>query len=316
MYMDKIRFGILGPGKISHRFVKGVSYSKSAQIIAVGGRDHQKALDYAKKYDIPIVTDGYQGLCDCDSVDAVYIALPPPLHKEWIIKALNANKHVICEKSMVYSIDDLNECFDLAKKKGLFLMEAQKTVFLPTTHKVRQWIDEKKLGQVSYIEAGYCYEFNAAPDHWVYDVNQGGGSLFDVGVYPICYALALFGNNVTAVSVLRTPLVGKSDGFAHMQLRFDCGVIASLSSAISVEGVKEARIYGSEGYIILPDYWKSSSVELVRYDGNDEVFFVDQPSEFTHYIDHACECIKKGLNESPILTKAFNELMIRLITST
>jgi predicted dehydrogenase len=204
----------------------------------------------------------------------------------------------------------------LVKKKGLFLMEAQKTVFLPTTIKVKEWIENGKLGKVSYIEAGYCYEFNAAMDHWVYDVHHGGGSLFDVGVYPISYALTLFGNSVTAVSVLRHPLEGGSDGFAHMQLRFDCGVIASLSSAISVEGVKEARIYGSEGYIILPDYWKSSSVELVRYDGNDEVFFVDQPSEFTHYIDHACECMKKGLNESPILTKAFNELMIRLITST
>jgi len=186
MYMNKIRFGILGPGKISHRFVKGINHSKQAVITAVGGRDYQKTSAYAKQYNIGVYTD-YPGLVACDVVDAVYIALPQALHKEWIIKALLAG--------------------------------------------------------------------NAS------------------------------------------------------------GVIASLCSAITVEGPKEARIYGSDGYIVLPDFWKSSSVELIRYDGNDEVFFIDQPSEFTHYIDHGCECIKKGLSESPILTKAINELMIRLITS-
>lgn len=312
--MSKIRFGILGPGKISHRFVRGVKFSQQAVITAVGGRDFQRTLAYAKQYNIPCVTD-YQGLCDSELVDAVYIALPPPLHKEWIIKALSAGKHVICEKPMVYSIDDLNDCFNLADSLGLFLMEAQKTIFLPTTQKVKEWINQGKLGDVSYIEAGYCYKFSDESDHWVFDADHGGGSLFDVGVYPICYTLALFGTDITSVSVQRKLLSKGSDGFAHMQLKFDSGVIASISSAIVVEGLKEARIYGSEGYIVLPDFWKSSNVELIRYDGNDEVFFVDQPSEFTHYIDHSCECIKKGLSESPILTKAFNEAMIRLITS-
>jgi predicted dehydrogenase len=314
MFMNKIRFGILGPGKISHRFVKGVNYSKHAVITAVGGRDHQKTVAYAKQYDIGVVTD-YQGLCECSTVDAVYIAVPQSLHKEWIIKALMAGKHVICEKPMLYDIDDLNECFDLAHSLGLFLMEAQKGSFLPTTFKVKEWIDDGKLGKIDYIEAGYCYKFGDESDHWAFDAKHGGGSLFDVGVYPISYAIALFGTDIRSVSVERNLLSGGSDGFAHMQLKFATGVIASLSSAITTEGPKEARIYGSEGYIILPDFWKSSSVEYIRYDGNDEVFFVDQPSEFTPYIDHACECIKKGLSESPILTKAINEVMIRLITS-
>jgi predicted dehydrogenase len=312
--MSKIRFGILGPGKISHRFVKGVNYSKYAVITAVGGRDEHKTMAYAKQYNIGVMTD-YQGLVECDVVDAVYIALPQALHKEWIIKALKAGKHVICEKPMLYSVDDLNECYDLAYRCGLFLMEAQKTSFLPTTFKVKEWIENGKLGKISYIEAGYCYRFSDESDHWAFDAKHGGGSLFDVGVYPISYAIALFGTDIISVSVKKNLLSGGSDGFAHMQLTFACGVIASLSSAIVVEGPKEARIYGSEGYIVLPDFWKSSSVELIRYDGNDEVYFVDQPSEFTHYIDHGCECIKKGLSESPILTKAINELMIRLITS-
>jgi predicted dehydrogenase len=313
--MSKIRFGILGPGKISHRFVKGVNYSKYAVITAVGGRDEHKTMAYAKQYNIGVMTD-YQGLVECDVVDAVYIALPQALHKEWIIKALLAGKHVICEKPMLYSVDDLNECYDLAYRCGLFLMEAQKTSFLPTTFKVKEWIENGKLGKISYIEAGYCYRFSDESDHWAFDAKHGGGSLFDVGVYPISYAIALFGTDIISVSVKKNLLSGGSDGFAHMQLTFACGVIASLSSAIVVEGPKEARIYGSEGYIVLPDFWKSSSVELIRYDGNDEVYFVDQLSEFTHYIDHGCECIKKGLSESPILTKAINELMIRLITST
>lgn len=312
--MSKIRFGILGPGKISHRFVKGVSYSDHAVITAVGGRNHPKTLDYAKQYGIDIVTD-YQGLCECDSVDAIYIALPQALHKEWIIKALTFGKHVICEKPMLYDIEDLNECYDLAYSKNLFLMEAQKGSFLPTTFKVKEWIDDGKLGKADYIEAGYCYRFGDESDHWAFDAQHGGGSLFDVGVYPISFALALFGTDIDSVSVVRNVLSGGSDGFAHMQLKFASGVIASLSSSITTEGPKEARIYGTEGYIVLPDFWKSSSVELVRYDGNNEVFFVDQPSEFTPYIDHGCECIKKGLSESPILTKAINELMIRLITS-
>jgi predicted dehydrogenase len=312
--MSKIRFGILGPGKISHRFVKGVSFSQQAVITAVGGRDVEKTTNYAKQYDIKIHTD-YQGLCECEAVDAIYIALPQALHKEWILKALHHGKHVICEKPMLYSIDDLNECFEVAYAKGLLLMEAQKTVFLPTTFQVKKWIDQGRLGKVYGIDAGYCYNFNGPMDHWAYDANHGGGSLFDVGVYPISYALALFGDDIESVSVVTTEMSTGCDGVANMQLKFASGVIASLSSAICVEGLKEARIYGSEGTIVLPDFWKSYSVRLVRYDGNDEVFSVDQPSEFTHYIDHACECMKKGLSESPLCSKAMNELMIRLITS-
>jgi predicted dehydrogenase len=312
--MNKLRFGILGPGKISHRFVKGVSFSLQATITAVGGRDPQKTMAYARQYNIGVSTD-YQGLVDCDIVDVVYIALPQSLHKEWIIKALTAGKHVVCEKPMLYTVDDLTECFDFAYERGLFLMEAQKTSFLPTTFKVKSWVDAGKLGKVNYIDAGYCYKFGDESDHWAFDAKHGGGSLFDVGVYPISYAIALFGTDITAVSVKKSLLSGGSDGFAHMQLTFASGVIASLSSAIIVEGPKEARIYGTEGYVILPDFWKSSTVELIRYDGNDEVYFIDQPSEFTPYIEHACACIKKGLCESPILTKAINELMIRLITS-
>lgn len=314
MCMNKIRFGILGPGKISHRFVKGVTTSQQAVITAVGGRDFQKTLDYAKQYDIGVHTD-YQGLVECDAVDAVYIALPQALHKEWILKSLHHGKHVICEKPMLYDVDDLNECFDLAYAKGLLLMEAQKTVFLPTTFQVKKWIDQGRLGQVHAIEAGYCYDFAGPMDHWAYDANHGGGSLFDVGVYPIAYALALFGDDIESVCVVTTEMSTGCDGYANMQLKFASGVIASLSSAICVEGLKEARIYGTEGWIFLPNFWKSDTVTLVRYDGNNETFTVDQPSEFTHYIDHACDCIKKGLCESPILTKAINERMIRLITS-
>jgi len=314
--MSKIRIGICGPGIISHRFVKGALLSPEVCITAVGGRNIAKVTAFAQQYDIPYIYDSYETLCQSEHIDLVYVATPPEHHYPWIIAALEANKHVICEKPMFYSLKDTEIAFALAKQRGLFLMEGQKAIFLPTTQQIKSWIESGVLGEIKYIEASYGYHFKSDWSHWVFDPNIGGGAMFDVGVYPLSVLFYLIEEKITDFSAHFQTLETGCDGFSSYHFQFESGLIANIQGAIALPMNNELRIYGTLGKIILNDFWKASYVEASLHSGEKLVFEVTQPSEFTHYINHSAKCIKKGLTESPISSMQLQKKMLQyLLTS-
>ena len=296
-----LNFAILGPGKISHRFVKGFGFTTGAKLLAVASRDINKAVDYAKEYNIPKAYGSYQEMLQDNEIDAVYIATPPKFHYQQVMMCLEANKHVICEKPFLATKEELKHVFDYAKEKNLFLMEAMKSVFLPTTKQVKKWLDEKLIGDVKYIEASYCYDGDFDDSHWVYDRNNMGGGMFDVGVYPVAYVNALM--NSTIVEKNRLSHINKhgSDDFTLITLRYENGVIASLRGAIRLNTDNKAYIYGTKGKIVVSDYWKANKATLYTYNGQEIVFELEQPSEFTYQIQEVIDCIKTGKIQSDIM---------------
>lgn len=313
--MTRINFAIIGPGKISHRFVLGVKHSLHAHIIAVGARDQKKAAVYANQYDIEHA-GSIEDVLRLTEVDCVYISTPPASHKQLILQSLAAGKHVICEKPMLYHVEDVEEVFTFAKEKGLFLMEGQKGLFLPTTAKMKEWIEQGILGKVQYIEASYSYRFASSLDHWVFDPTIGGGGSFDVGGYPLSLVLSLIKTPVVDVHRNQVSMSTGVDGFASLRLQFEEGCIANIQAGIDLPMKNTGRIYGTEGYIFIDDFWKTNTVTYHRYDGASETFTIEQPSEFTYYIDHSCECIKKGLLESPIHPKSSHRLFTELLNQS
>ena len=305
-----IHFAILGPGKISHRFTKGMKDVKNAEIAAVASRDLNKAKEYCELYDIKKAYGSYEEMLQDKEIDAVYIATPPFVHAQQIKMCLNAGKHVLCEKPLMKTSAEAKECFALAKEKGLMLMEATKGVFIPPFLKIKELIHEDVLGPVSYVEASYCYDGNFGEDHWVKDQALAGGGMYDVGIYALSAVLCLLDKEV--IDVKRMDIKGNNClDFTQILLHFG-DVVASVRGAITVNTQNKLFVYGKKGHIECEFFWKCHDF-VVRMDGHEVKYHFDFDSEFTYEIQHFVDCIEKGLAESPVLSEKMSCLMLDIM---
>ena len=149
--MDPIRWGILSTGNIANQFAKGLQVLDDAELVAVGSRSQSSADEFAKKYDIPHSHGSYEALANDPDVDVIYIGSPHSHHHEHMMLCLNGGKHILCEKAFTLTAAEAEECINLAQEKGLFLMEAMWTRFLPGIVKLREWLADGKLGKVERI---------------------------------------------------------------------------------------------------------------------------------------------------------------------
>ena len=315
--MDKIiSIGIIGPGKIAPRFVGGAAFVDNVSIDAVYGRSFEKAKRFAKQHNISTVYETLEAFLADPSIDLVYIATPVVVHKEQIMACLHAKKHVLCEKPMLVTESEVNDAYALAKAQDVLLMEAQKAPFLQSTQWVKEAIKKGTIGDVSYIEASYGFRSSFSKLHWAYDAN-GGGSLWVLGVYPIAFFLSVLSDDdIVSYSRKIQLLKQGSDAFGNLQVQTESGIVGSLSSSLIADQINSARVYGSEGMIIVDHYWKSTSLRLISYSGDIETLHFDDPSDFTPYIQHAVERIEKGLTQSPIYNQYHSLKQVQLITST
>ncbi len=306
-----IRFGILGPGKISHRFVKGMKDVKGACIAAAASRDLKKAEAFCKLYGIDQAYGSYEEMLQDESIDAVYIATPPFMHQKQILMCLEAGKHVLCEKPLMKTSQEAKACFELAKRKGLLLMEATKGVFTPTFLKIKELVENGTLGKISLVEASYCYHGGFDETHWVKDQSLAGGGMYDVGIYALSAVLCLLNRNI--LDVKRMDLADQNClGFTQMMLRFENDVIASIRGAITLNTHNKLLIYGEKGNIECECFWKSHDF-MLNVDGSQKQYHFEFESEFTFEIQHFVDCIEKGLSESPVLSEEVSCLFLDLM---
>ena len=186
------KYGILSTASIIDRFVAGIRESKDGHVQALASRTLDNAKKAAKRLDINNYYGSYEELYKDNDIDIIYIPTVNGYHYRDCKNALKHHKHVIVEKPFTLSIQDAKELFDLAKNNNCFLMEAQKAVFLPSTNKVKQLIDDKIIGELKYIEfkAGFPGQYDY--DHWMYNLSLGGGTLNASATYTIEYLQFLF----------------------------------------------------------------------------------------------------------------------------
>jgi predicted dehydrogenase len=191
---QKVRWGIIGLGGIAHKFANDLNLVESAEITAVASRNLYKAKEFGKQYRSKLAFGSYEELFQCQEVDVIYIATPHTLHKEWSIKAMNQGKHVLCEKPMGMSRADIKEMVSVAKSNKVFLMEALWSRFNPTIKKVKELVDKGEIGELGYLHADFAfYALDRSEEGRVLNPNLGGGSLLDIGIYPIFIAYLLLG---------------------------------------------------------------------------------------------------------------------------
>lgn len=307
-----INFGIIGPGKISHRFIKGMKDVQGARIIACASRDLQRAKCVQEQYGFDKAYGSYEELLQDPMIHVVYIATPPQTHKELILLSLKYRKHVMCEKPFMAKSEDAQECFDYALKQSCFLMEANKGPFTPIFKQAKAWIEEGMIGKVQYIDGSDSYRLDYPDDHWVLSREDAGGGMFDVGVYPLAFTFCLLDASIVEQTRMALDHKGLCDGFEQMLLRFDNGVLASIRGGLNVQTENKIMIYGEDGYIEAVDFWKCHDIRCVRGHEVIEKHF-DFESEFTFQIQHVVDCITQGLLESPIMSSTRTIDMIRCI---
>ena len=279
--------GVYGLGNISHRVIKGIQFAKNADLYAVCSRSQEKADEFKEQYNASVAYSDYEQMLQDENMDMIYICTPNYLHRTHIMQALQYEKHVMCEKPMCVNQDDLNACFDLANQKHCFLMEAHKTVFTPLNLKLFEMIQEGCIGDVKSIDAQYATRLEKEISTWHFE-KPGAGCMYDIGVYPIVYANRMANSLIQNVKRIQNEAL----------IEYENGCVAHIATSWDVNMQNTAYIYGTKGMIVCKNFWKNTRALV-----NGEEIVVDQQSDFTGEIEHACTCISKGLIESPIMSR-------------
>jgi predicted dehydrogenase len=300
--MDAIRWGILGPGGIAGKFAEGLAALDDAQLVAVGSRRAESAAAFGERFVVPRRHASYEALVSDPEVDAIYVATPHPMHYENTLLCLRAGKAVLCEKPFTINAAQAAHLVTEARERGVLLMEAMWTRFLPHMVALRQVVDSGAIGAVQLLKADFCFRTEVNPRSRLFDPALGGGALLDVGIYNISLASWLLGTPGLNVSLARLGTTGV-DEQAAMIFGYDGGQMALLATAIRTSTPSEALIAGTDGSIrVHAPYWGPSSFTITRPGQQDE--HVAPACIGNGYNYEAAEigrCLRAGRTESEVM---------------
>lgn len=251
-----LAWGIMGTGNIAGQFAQGVAASKRGRIVAVGSRSEQSVNAFAQKHQIPAAHGSYEALLADPAVEAVYISLPNSLHKRWTIAAVEAGKHVLCEKPMAATRDEAQAMFDAAERAGRVLVEAFMYKSHPMMQRVVEHVHAGDIGQLKLIRASFCFNMTAWQGNVRFDPSLAGGGLMDVGCYCVSLSRWLAQAEPTAVHCSAHLHESGVDDYAAGTLTFPGGVVSSFACGMTLHLDNTLLISGSEGYISVPIPWK------------------------------------------------------------
>lgn len=262
--MDKVRWGILGSANIAKKSViPGIQQSETGEVVAIASRTKEKAEEAAEALAIPVAYGSYEQLLKDASIDAIYIPLPNHLHKEWTIRAARAGKHVLCEKPAALNANEMIEMAEACENAGVVFAEAFMYRYHPRYTMIREVIESGKIGEIRGIHG--TFTFNNAEDYnnVRYKKEWGGGSLYDVGVYPISAARMLLGKEPQAATA-HAFFSEKHDGVDMMVsglLEFDQGVALTFDCGMWTDYRNTLEIVGTEGRIEVPSAFNVQQTE-------------------------------------------------------
>ena len=300
---EKIRWGILGCGKIANKLAEAVTAVENAELAAVGSRTREKAEAFADEHGAANRHGSYESLVADPIVDVVYVATPHPMHRENSILALEADKPVLCEKPFTVTTAEAVEVVETAERKGLFLMEAMWTRFLPPVRRIRELLEDGAVGEVRMVQADFGFRSGWDPAGRLLNPDLAGGGLLDVGVYTLSLASMILPfpllDTVSLADIGRTGV----DEQCAVIIKFEGGRLAVLISAIRTRTPQGAVILGTEGWIDLGQKWWGGGPFVLHRDGSDPET-VEVPMKengFIYEVEETGRCLKEGIRESPVL---------------
>jgi predicted dehydrogenase len=266
-----MRLGILSTARINRLVIPGARAADGVELVAVASRDRGRAEEYARTWEIPRALGSYEALLEDSEVDAVYISLPNGLHVEWSIRALEAGKHVLCEKPLDRRPDEVERAFDAADSSGRVLMEAFMYRHHPQTRRLVELVDEGAIGGLQLVRSAFSFTVTNPDVNVRTQPELDGGSLMDVGCYCISGSRLLAGEPVRVYGEQVTD--HGVDVRFHGTLRFAAAVVAQFDCGFVLPGRDELEAIGTEGSLFLDDPWHAyePTIELRRRDGVERI---------------------------------------------
>ena len=293
------RWGILGAGRIADKFCEGLNFTEGSEVYAVASRDMANAKTFAGKYKATKWYNNYIDLIKDEDVDIIYIATPHAFHYEQTLLCLQNNKPVLCEKPMSLTLQQTTEMIDFATKNNLFFMEGMWTACMPFIDKILSLIKEDAIGQPQYVNADFGFTAPHDLDGRLFNKALGGGSVMDIGIYPIFLATLIFGEPTLIKTVSRLSVTGV-DEYANIVLQYANGETAHVLSTINFNTAIEAEITGTKGGIKINNPWfKATDFSLHLNDGTTQQFSMPHAANgFEHEIKEVMHCLDNGLLQS------------------
>lgn len=308
-----IRFGIVGAGRIARKFATDIQVVDHAIVTTVASRDARRARSFASEFDIPHAVGSYEELAASTDIDAVYIATPHNFHHEQTLLFLRAGKHVLCEKPIAVNQGQLEAMIELANERGLLLMEAMWSYFLPAFRRLHQLLTKGEFGRLLKVEApfGMPLTQTATPDGRLLNPDLAGGALLDLGVY--CAALLRFVSD-DPIATLSAEARFSDSGVdlmskATLTLHNDAKTVAILECAQDERLPNRAVLTFERGSIELPDFWSATSLVVNgRREAHPHV-----AGGFEYEIADFVQTLEQGGSENPIMTHDASRRILSLL---
>ena len=244
-----LRIGIMSTANIARSFTEALKGSSEIKITAIASRSLENAIAFAKEFDIEKSYSSYQDLLDDPDLDAVYIPLPNSMHAEWVIKAAKAKKHVLCEKPIALTIEDVKEMYEAAMFNNVFLMEGYPYKFQPQTILLLKMIQGGEIGEVSQIYADFGFTVDDAENNIRLKPELGGGVMWDAGAYPVSMIRAITGEKANEIMAFGKLNDEQLDISVSAMLRFKSKITAQLNCNFNAAPHRNIRVIGSKGII-------------------------------------------------------------------
>jgi len=297
------RWGIIGTGNIASKFASDLRLSTECQVTAVGSRTLANARRFAEQFEIRHAFGSYRDLAHCDEIDAVYVAVPNPVHHSAARLAIEANKAVLVEKPFTVDLAEAQALADAARERHVFLMEGMWTRCLPHMRRIREILAEERLGEIRLVTAEHGVWFRKDATHRMYNPELAGGALLDLGIYALSLASMVLGppQQVTARSSFAFTGV---DAQTEIILGYAGGAQAVLATSMEAQMGNRAALVGTQARLEIDGTWyRPTSFTVTKRTGETKRFdYRDTGNGLRHEADEVASCVQAGLLESPAMT--------------
>lgn len=303
---NKIRWGILGCGRIARKFAADLTLVDDAILMAAGARSIESANAFAKDFPVTYTHGSYEELVQNENVDVIYVATPHSEHYSNVMLCLEHNKAALCEKAFAVNYRQAKAMIDKAREKKVFLMEALWTKFLPNHQKLQSLLQENKIGDIKSVLINFGFAPQPPVPPRLFDRSLAGGTMLDIGIYNVFMAMSVLGKPAT-IKAFMTPASTGVDEQCAVTLLYENGAIAQLFSTFSSNLATEANINGTNGRIKLTHRFYSQDATIEYYSGqpdSKQIIEVERGEGhgYQHEAQHVCDCLHKGVTESPVMS--------------
>ncbi len=298
----KIRWGILGVAKINERLIPGFHKAANAELRAIASRSLEKARAAARAANIPVAYGSYQQLLEDPNIDAVYNPLPNSLHAEWTLKAAEHGKHILCEKPLASNAAEAQRVVDAVRRHNVCLMDGFMWPHHPRTARLRKFLDDGGIGEIRRVAGGFTFQMDLDPRNIRLQPDLAGGSVMDIGCYPVYGARWAFGSEPTAVwatARYEHDVDVEMNGLLWMPnggvATFDCGFTLPFRDWL--------EIVGTRGVVCVPNMWLPPPRAVFEIHGeHDEivdVIAVHGEDQIVHMIQNFSGAVLEGREPVP-----------------